>query len=738
MPGPYIHISSMWHAAEEFQKGGYKPVASDRINPDRTGDDVADLGAIMDENPNYAAIGAVGPDLFFFLPDFRDVGDFQLGSVLVGVLDFIVKVYDALDPYVSKWEHFLGPISEDTAEEMSRLTGGLSETVGDINGELSGILTTLLEDFAVQEQDWWEKFSLGLDHGYDDQSYLWSDMLHYRSTGQFGQQLWNNARKDRNQGLWAYALGYLTHIATDVTAHAHVNAISGGPFRTHWQRHHLVENHMDAYWYRFDMAARAPQAMAGYPQWTESALYFDIGFDDKENNAPLVRPSPLPTGHTLRDNWARKRLLDKDSKLPQEIADLLVQTISDVFYSSTNPHPHPKILRTDVNGTMEGLPTAEMIQEAYFAFWQYLKLSSTDGIAHEPPSPPEVFPNLQFPTIQDLGDPPDGNDGDFWKDVLDVILAIISVLAFIVEVSIYLATVLPAMAADLGTYPGRLTAYYTVELPLFQMLKSFRRLLVMTGYLHPMADEISQALVRIGNPMPGTFQQVLDEMGDTFGGMLPERGKDDMSGDPFVDKDYPHQHPEFEFRKPWNYPDTKVELCPTASGPAAINAGPASLFTATDPDPEIRDALECARTPAEADEVGTTMVTTVKHMGDSVSFSKYLIWLASRTALPATDERMADLRLGGHSCAAGLVDWNLDSDRGYGYHCWDWNRQMESDGNKHQHKDPNGHLYNDPCVWPPQADDMTLVDPKEPLRLHWATRPDPGCDGEPDCKKPSD
>jgi hypothetical protein len=29
----------------------------------------------------------------------------------------------------------------------------------------------------------------------------------------------------------------------------------GGPFRTHWQRHHLVENHMDCYWYLLDDAA---------------------------------------------------------------------------------------------------------------------------------------------------------------------------------------------------------------------------------------------------------------------------------------------------------------------------------------------------------------------------------------------------------------------------------------------------------------------------------------------------
>jgi hypothetical protein len=199
------------HAAEEFGKGGYRSVASERVDPDWTGDDVTDLGAIMDENPNYAAIGGVGPDLFFFLPDFRDIGRIRTASLLITVLDFLEKIYETIDPYIGKWEHFLGPISEDTAEEMSRLTGGLSETVGDISGELSGILTTLLEDFAVQQGGVLEKFSLGLDHGFDDKSFLWSDMLHYRATGQFGQKLWTNARRQKDPELWAYALGYLTH-----------------------------------------------------------------------------------------------------------------------------------------------------------------------------------------------------------------------------------------------------------------------------------------------------------------------------------------------------------------------------------------------------------------------------------------------------------------------------------------------------------------------------------------------
>jgi hypothetical protein len=169
VPGPYVHIGSLWHSAEQFRKGGYGrqrvrqsgPGRRQRRQPRRD----------HDENPNFAAIGAVGPEIFFFLPDFRDLAVGSSGSriptasVRIGVLDFLEQVYNAPDPYIGKREHFLGPISDDTAEEMSRLSGGHTETVGDISAELSGILTTPLEALAVMWSDLRESFSLGSTRG---------------------------------------------------------------------------------------------------------------------------------------------------------------------------------------------------------------------------------------------------------------------------------------------------------------------------------------------------------------------------------------------------------------------------------------------------------------------------------------------------------------------------------------------------------------------------------------------
>ena len=718
MPGPYVHISSMWHTAEQLESGDYEPPDTTRVDPAYPGADVAELSRLMRENPNFAALGAHGPDLFFFLPDFRDYHGVPVASVLIGILDFLEKAYALLDPYISKWEHYLGPISEDTAEEMSRLTGGLSETVGDISGELGSILITLLEDFAVDQRDWWGLFSLGLNKGYDEKAYLWSDMLHYRDTGKFGRALWQNAQGD-DEGPQAYALGYITHLATDVTGHAFVNAVSGGPFRTHWQRHHLVENHMDCYWYLLDNAVNAPRGMAGaYNQWTESALYFDLAFDEENDNGPLVRPS-VPSGHSLRENWERKRLLDKDSALPDSIADLLMQTIEDVFYDGDKTHP--LILRTN-----DGKPTPELIKEAYDIFFRYLKISTTDGFAHEIPPPPDVFPNLDPPTITDPGDGLDDSDDDFWDDLLDFILAVVAVILYILEVIAWLVTFIWAVLADLVTYPLRLGLYYALQLPLFQLLKSFRMVLVMTGYVHPMQDEIAQSVIRIGNATQSTWQQVVDELGDTFGGTLPEKPREDKSGEPFTDDEFPHQHAPDEFHHPWDYPTSPLEKKHTIAGPSARNAGPSSLFREVAPDPDILGRLEAAESPDDADLVGAD-VTPVRQMGDSVSFSKYLVWLGTRTPPDTGTGAMTH----GPRPVAPIVDWNLDADRGYGYHCWDWNRQPEDNG---MANDPNGNEFLKPCAWPPQArEDQAVEEAPDPidldveLALHWADHEDPGC-----------
>jgi hypothetical protein len=722
MPGSLIHISVMRAVAKRLAAEGYAPQKSERIDPGWKGADVKRLGQIMQERSNFAALGAIGPDLFFFLPDFRDtkVGpiDIPLSSVLANFVHYLLKLYDAVDPYVTKWEKYLGPITEDTQEEISRLTGGLSEVVGDVAGELSGILITALEDLATQNWDLFTFFSMGHNKGWDEQAFLWSDMLHYRRTGQFGRALWRSASAiddaEQREKAQAYALGYMTHVGADVTGHAFVNAIAGGPFRLHWQRHHLVENHMDSFWYLRD--PNRPGSSTQYPQFTESALYYDVAFDESDGGV-VSRPG-YPTGHTLRENWERRRLLDIDSTLAEPIATLLHNAIKDVFYSNG---VHPRILREE-----DGRPTVELIVETYRLLFVFLKMTTVDGFAHEPPAPPEVFPNLQFPTPSDPQESAPGSDsGDsnWFDDLLDFLLSIINVLAYILEVALYLATLPWAVLADLATYPIRIGLYYALELPLYHLLKTFRSALVMTGYFMPMDDEISLGLVTIGLPDAAVFQIVMADIGDVF----PANSQDAVDKNPFADRLYPHLfatesdgHTPAEFHSPWLYPAGQpTENEGTIAGPYPRRANPNVLFQPVATNVAVRDQLETSPSPQWVDQNARALLRADTHLGDATSFSAYQIWLHTRSSPQSANGKEIP-----------YVDWNLDADRGYGYKSWDWNRAR----NAPVHTDPNGNSYPPPCTWPPQVlPEDGSYDRSKPLKLHWVGfgLEDPGCDDAP-------
>ena len=733
MPGTYVHLSAMRHVATDLANEQYLPRRSDRINPKWSGQDTKHLGEILQKNPNFAALGAIGPDFYFFLPDFRDKDGIPISSDLIAILNFLEKLYNLVDPYISKWEHYLGPISEDTGEEMSRLTGGLSEVVGDITGELSGLLITALEEFAinqistVSQQSLIGLFSLAINNGWDEQAFTWADMFHYRETGKFARTLWEKADAKDSDGARAYALGFMTHIGADVSGHPFVNAISGGPFRLHWDRHHLMENHMDAYWYINDPLSTRNGNQ--YPEVTESALYYDVAFGD---NGEIKKRPFYPTGNTLRDNWSRGRKLDIDSDLPDPLPGVIVEAINEIFYQGGK---HPLNLKDN-----DGRPSEDLIREAYRLMFRFLKYTTVDGFAHEPPEVPGLFPNLDFPTPTDPNEEPPGSGGDdggsFWDDLLDFILSVVKILLYIVEVAVYLATLPWAVLADIITYPFRLGLYYALELPLFHLLKNFRAILVMTGYMLPMKDEIAMGLIHIGNVNPLTFNQVLEEIGDPFGGINPSEPEGTFR-DPLypyyqpgkIDTNGSYQEGGFgEFRHPWNYPanatydgfGSKTELCPTSAGPYPLKAGPEVLFRDLDTDPFIRDILEAAQSPEDAD-CASLELTPDRNLGDVVSFSKYMIWLLSRD--PIQDDETT----------VQIVDWNLDSDRGYGYHCWDWNRNALD---HREYKDPNGNRYVPPCKWPQQSDPKKggAWNSTVPLQLHWTSVKDPGCQPDKKCE----
>lgn len=757
MPGHYIHIAASDAVADQLEGVDLWRIGEDQL-PNLPGPAPNEVAALAKAHPSYYAFGAVGPDLFFFLPDFRR----GLANPLIRVLEFGNDLYELLDEWIlERWERYFGPVGQNIEEAISRLTGDLSSTVSDILGSLVSIGATMLLNLGTQSRDWWGLFSLGLNKGYDNQDFFWSDMLHYRKTSRFARALWELAQEKKDEAdpndpeavaaaqelsdkLSAYALGYMAHLGTDVAGHGFVNEKCGGPFRTHWQRHHLIENHMDARCYTDDHGTNST-----YEALTKSALHYRIAFSDSEDG-----PSPppyQPGDNSLRGLYVRRRHLDLDSELPEELAELLFEAMEQAYDTGTDPQlgtpcdSPPRILAGD------GRPSPGSIQDTYLLLFRYMKNVMLDGFDQEKPSPPEVFPNLDFPQLTDPADDPP-NEADDEMSLLDYILAILRFLLWLVAIAVWLATILPAIALDIITYLPRLLAYYCIQLPLYYILKAQRRVMVMTGYLLPQPDEIDLGLIRLCTGHQDTVGALFAAMDDVLGGLdeaalanvqaqvdalaqttgLPldqalarVLGELALLGatprEPLPDPNYPHRHEldannePVEYHHPWLYPTTKVELAPTFAGPHQCGELPHVLLDVAMPGSQaVRARLERAGNPAETDQLSRQLVTREANLGDPVHLSSYLLWQLTRT-----DPQR-------------ITDWNADADRGYAYKCWDWNRHPEPgprdphDEAHHVFLDADRHEYLEPCTPPPQSD-RPPHNANRPLEIHYCEGPDPGC-----------
>ena len=137
--------------------------------------------------------------------------------------------------------------SSSTLTELQQLFGDMQQVV-------DGLLATLLEAVKryVSEFNLFELFShpyrdgvpkgpkppgfdVATQRATDTNEWWWFDAMHYRKTGKLAQRLLD--KTPPNSPLHLYAIGYLTHVAADTVGHPYVNSISGGPYRSHAQRH---------------------------------------------------------------------------------------------------------------------------------------------------------------------------------------------------------------------------------------------------------------------------------------------------------------------------------------------------------------------------------------------------------------------------------------------------------------------------------------------------------------------
>jgi hypothetical protein len=396
MPGPFTHIYTARRVSDLLTNPD--ALTHDFVRP--TDDALAAIqnlapellaelgpqacGAKMQAWPKFTALGANGPDLFFFLQDYNNIAipcdevmlamsllyylDDQkrlpdeysglvailalVNSTWASILQFIIKLDQIWQNFLATWNATIGPILDAAGKVIDDLTGNLLSELGQAFTQLGNDLLALAAEEILSEGDIFGWFSLKMRKGYDEQAFLWSDMTHYRRTSIVPAQLIAHARRmmisrdplvrEHADQLIAFALGWVCHVGTDVIAHSFVNEQCGGPFRTHWQRHHLIENHIDAWNYEQTKPGSAliPDEFCGYldsyPGLNQSALYFAMqipqGIDklaQDQKQGDLRKP--LPDGDDAATQAQRKALLDTDGELPLWLAETIVQVFIEVY-----------------------------------------------------------------------------------------------------------------------------------------------------------------------------------------------------------------------------------------------------------------------------------------------------------------------------------------------------------------------------------------------------------------------
>src|SRR5256885_73462 len=128
MPGWYVHMEAAKVAAQRLSAGDV-PATLNLATADATR-----LGDIAHAWRNYYAIGALGPDLFYLLPDYKK----EAGNVLLSVVTWLVKEWQMVDDmFVGSWEKWMGPVGANDSDLTAQLTGDLSNPIAQGLDEIS-------------------------------------------------------------------------------------------------------------------------------------------------------------------------------------------------------------------------------------------------------------------------------------------------------------------------------------------------------------------------------------------------------------------------------------------------------------------------------------------------------------------------------------------------------------------------------------------------------------------------
>lgn len=392
-------------------------------------------------------LGCQGPDFLFF-----NSNDWPLGGAIKPIAATYLEVMEFIDEFKKTLKELipeeilvlvskLESLAED-AVERSVLLSEISDLIGDVQNNmnaLTGLVESKIKEFVTDSVDVFNLLSHPQQHGQKFNEWWWFDTLHIRRSGRFLRELLLTS--PNNSMERAFALGYLTHYATDIVGHPYVNAMSGGPYRTHSQRHKVIENHHDVWAYQ---------------------KYMKDEF--------------------VKSNLAKEYIIDGNSfELPGNLKKYILKCVEASYYKGGNPLYGREMDGKDLD-----------ISYSLWLKWFTMTTNETDL--------PEPQPYSLSAEIAEAWDKFTDNVGDIGDMVGSAgsgsggILSLFALLAAAIVGAILLAAAiidfLAGTVATMGAAPIRFFLSLTYE-ALYNAYMSFRTGVVLNGFAFPYQTGLS-------------------------------------------------------------------------------------------------------------------------------------------------------------------------------------------------------------------------------------------------------
>ena len=625
----------------------------------------------------YAKLGAIGPDIFYCLMDYdprlQDFTDTM--SRIAGSFECIKSLTKQVDDIESTLTLGLSDVAKKILNELESAFGMITSVVKE-ELEILAIKKVNLFPFLEARRQQQKFRPLGYNDEYRE-SWFWADYLHYVNTGQFVRTLFQLSQGNTN--LRAFAYGYLSHYVTDVVGHPFVNQVVGGPWRTHWQRHHLVENFIDAYvWDRWHDSSPEPEPTSNEEQlldqiredpqpsigtgapFTFARLndHIKIGYaaggdpvDDLIASLCAKLQDPLYTVEQWLGEATNLKppIPDKaDNKDLYDWADMLVTAFRAVYPAAARPPENLKGL-----GRPDGYPTAPDIVAAYSLLRLLLKIATEDTL--QEPQLPNVAADVWaafMKTIDDLKQNlpqtiplpiPAVNISDgpslqkFWKAFCDWLRQQLEFAKQSGQAAIQFVRDSLAVGGVLLVDLVRI-GLYGVKSQLFTVYKYLREYLVRAGYAVPFTDELE---IDLGGGIGGKSLWTTPG-GNDYGFPIEEQASLERGNAGYAP--WIPAHLSWEITAPFQVvceePKTWVSPYDNGQRPDVFIDSPLGPRKMLDSD---------GPTPLNLD--------VVKHgFGGAMANCK----MAFEAVMKAEEDGALPV----------FPDYNLDGDRGYGWPCW--------------------------------------------------------------------